>query len=242
MDIHTRVEGFLWTACQPLPLKNPWLLASTTIIIADQGRAINSSIGQKDNGFQSPLQVWPDKKYALNNVTSIDISLYFWNNTNAIMNRSFYAPLFSFFAHQTSPNPCLMRPLGTDHSQYAYTTLIDAILHMDRIDKYTSLANGFCIQPRQQKWECRYLDDFIHNELYYVPCMGTTITLMLGSKTIHPGQKAFTIHYLDPSQILDAEHCHSRHSWFVRYGLSSVVKDNTTLSLIPRIHNTHSQS
>ena len=192
--------------------------------IADQGSAIYSQTGRKDYMLHNSLQVRPDENYALNNLTSIDISLYFWNNTNTIMNRSFHVPYFSFVGQEISPNFMFNTyTWDSDRSQYAFTTVIDTILHMDRIDKYTSLHNGFCIKPHQQEWECGYLDRSIKQGL----CRGTTVTL--GSTVIYPGQKAFTIHYLDPNQILYAGYCRNNYL-FHPHRYSSVIKDNSTLT------------
>ena len=195
--------------------------------IADQGSAIFSPIQHNiyDIMHQSPLQVRPDKKYSLSNVTLIDISIYFWNNSNAIMDRSFYAPHFCFLGNQTSPNLLFnKRTWDSDRSQHAYTTLIDIILHMDRIDKYTSLWNGFCIQPHQQIWECGYIDHSIDQD----PCRNTTDAL--GSTAIYPGQKAFSVHYLEANQILNVAYCDSSGVMETGYEYSPVAKDNSTLS------------
>ena len=206
--------------------------------IADQGSAIYSPKEQNDydimhylpieqTDYQSPLQVRPaaDKKYSINNVTSINISLHFWNNSNAIMDRSFYAPHFSFLGNQTSPNLLFDQiTWDSDRSQHAYTTLIDTILHMDRIDKYSSLWNGFCIQPHQQEWECEYIDRLIDQ----LPCLNMTDTL--GSIVVYPGQKAFSVHYLDANQLLDAMYCDPSGYISGLHSFSPAAKDNSTLS------------
>ena len=215
--------GIFMDSLSSLVFEEP-LVAGFYNNIADQGSAIYAPVERNDYVFQSPFQVRPNKKYSLSNVTSINISLFFWNNTNAIMHRSFYAPDFSFLGFQTSPN--LLFTSGDwdyNRSQFAFTTLLDTILHMDRIDKYTSLSNGLCIQPHQQKWKCGYLDRQNHQD----PCRGKIIPL--GSTVIYPGQKAFTIHHLDANQMLEAGYCDS-HSSFIPYRYSSVIKDNSTLS------------
>ena len=146
--------------------------------------------------------------------------------SNAIMDRSFYAPLFSYLGKQTSPNLLFWSyTWDSGHSQFAYTTLIDTILHMDRIDKYTSLDNGFCIQPHQQKWVCGYLDCLLHQPQQQ--CIAEEKPVTFGSTVIYPGQKAFSVHYLDLNQKLYAGYCNhsSFDSWY-----TSVVKDNSTLT------------
>ena len=145
---------------------------------ADQGSAIYSLIEQNGQKGESNIQVWPDKKYSINNVTSINISLHFNDNPDGMMYRSFYAPLFSFFAHQTSPNLLFNETTwDSDRSQYAYTTLIDTILHMDRMDKYTSLANGLCIYVHND-WECKYLDETIYHYFSHETCLSTVISIL----------------------------------------------------------------
>ena len=225
--------GIFVDGLSTLAFKEP-LVAGFYNNIADQGSAIYSPKEQNDYkimrylpikqyGYQSPLQVRPDKKYSLDNVTSINISLYFWNNSNAFMHRSIHAPHFSFLGHQRSPNLLFDKDTwDSDRSQYAYTTLIDAILHMDRIDKYTSLWNGFCIQPHQQEWECGYIDRLIDQ----LPCLNTADAL--GSTVIYPGQKAFSVHYLDANQRLHAVVC--TRDLFHFYTYSPVANDDSTLS------------
>ena len=194
--------------------------------IADQGSAIYSPVEHNNQDVESKIQVRPYEKYSLNNVTSINISLHFSNNTDGIIYRSFYAPHFSCFGHQTSPNFSFSKySWDANRSQYAYTTLIDTILHMNKIDKYTSLSNGFCIQPRHQEWECKYLDQMIKNY------KGQCETPSYGSAVIYPGQIAFNVHYLDPNQLLSTGFCHGILEYlFKPYRYSSVKRNNSTLS------------
>ena len=185
--------------------------------IADQGSVICSEI----TVLYQTIQIWPSQKYSLSNVTSINISLYFSNNTNGVIHRSFYAPHFCYIKDQTSPNLLFNKSTwDSSHSQYAYTTLIDAMLHMDKIDKYTSLWNGVCIQPHDQEWKCGYDDPYYHQKLGNV-CMGHAL---LGSTTIYPGQIAFHIHDLHQCQVT---YCLSNFSIEVN---SSVVREKSLLT------------
>ena len=167
---------------------------------ADQGSAIYSPIGQNNQKWESNIQIRPDTKYSLSNVTSIKVSLHFSDNLNGMINRSFYAPLFSFFGNQTSPNLLFNATTwDSDRSQYAYTTLIDTILHMDRMDKYTSLANGLCVLVHRD-WECYYLD------LTYKHASPTCQSTILLPRTVYPGQMAFSVNFVI-NQLYDAIQC-----------------------------------
>ena len=188
--------------------------------IADHGSAIYSSGENFKVTICNSIIVWPNKVYSLSNVTSINISLYFRNNTQ----RSLYAPTFSYhydICSKTSYSLLFNKSTWDwDHSQYAYTTLFDNILHMDKIDKYTSLWNGVCIQPRHQEWKCGYNDPYEHQKLYNV----CTEHALLGSTTIYPGQKAFHVHDLHQCQVT---YCLSNFSVEVN---SSVVRNKSLLT------------
>ena len=197
--------------------------------IADQGSAIYAKPNNNTKRV-SPIQVWPANEYSLSNITLIDISVHFSNNSDGKINRSFYAPLFSLFGYQLSPN--LLFDNNTwdpEHSQYVYTTLIDSILHMDDIDKYTSLSNGFCIQPHQQDWKCDYFDRIFHWGGWLPTLCSASL---LGSRIIYPGQTAFSIHYLDINQRLDNGYCYKSFIFdsFEPYKYSSVIRDDSTLT------------
>ena len=190
--------------------------------IADHGSAIYSP-QENDEAF-STITIWPNKVYSLNSMTSIKISLYFGNNTNGAVNRSFYAPKFCYlFLLQSSR--MWVNKLQFDKStwdwdrfQYAYTTLIDSMLHMDRVDKYTSLWNGVCIQPHHQEWKCDYIDFYFDN---HDVCRNDSL---LGFTTLYPGQVAFHIHDLHQCQVT---YCLSNFSIEVN---SSVVRNKSLLT------------
>ena len=168
--------------------------------IADQGSAIYSSIKEEHGN----IQIRPEKKISLSNVTSINISLYFSNNTNGVVHNSFYAPFFSHYGNQTSPNLLFNATTwDSDRSQFAYTTLIDTTLHMDRMDKYTSLANGLCIRVPGKNWECNYLDREPSSE----SCPAETLL----STTVYPGQMAYSVLYPD-NRHYEGGYCHNQNN------------------------------
>ena len=109
----------------------------------------------------SPIQISPIENYSVENITDINIKLYFSNNTFGSAGYSLHAPLFSFFGNQISPNFLnIDSELWDDkHSQYFYTTLIDTIIQeMDMFDKHSSLSNGVCFRPNREDWNCTYID------------------------------------------------------------------------------------
>ena len=105
----------------------------------------------------SSIQISPIENYSVENITDINIKLYFSNNTFGSAGYSLYAPLFSFLGQ---PNFRFNWWLWDNkHSQYVYTTLIDTIIQeMDMFDKHSSLSNGVCFQPNRREWNCTYID------------------------------------------------------------------------------------
>ena len=226
MDGHAyQGGGISMDLLSTLALEEP-LVAGFYNNIADQGSAIYSSNDQYRYTGMSAIQIRPDKKYSLANVTSINISVYFNNNFESVIYRSFYGPHFRSIRKQISPNLLFNRTTwDSDRSQYAYTTLIDTILHMDRIDKYTSMFNGFCIQPHQQKWECGYLDNISlpdHRRLCEAPLFGSTV--------IYPAQTAFYVHFSHPNYLLVAVYCYNGHSLPPKYNVMCSSDNTSTLS------------
>ena len=69
--------------------------------IADQGSVICSEI----TVLYQTIQIWPSQNYSLSNVTSINISLYFSNNTNGVIHRSFYALHFCYIKRPDITKP-----------------------------------------------------------------------------------------------------------------------------------------
>ena len=110
--------------------------------------------------YTSPIQISPIENYSVENITDINIKLYFSNNTFGLAGYSLHAPLFSFIGNQISPNFLFGRLLWDDkHSQFVYTTLINTIIQeMDMFDKHSSLSNGFCFRPNREDWKCTYID------------------------------------------------------------------------------------
>ena len=145
-------------------LKEP-LSANFSNNNALDGSAIFSSSNICYNTYYiSPIQISPIENYSVENITDINIKLYFSNNTFGSAGYSLHAPLFSFYGHQISPNIPIDWLLWNDkHSQYVYTTLIDTIIQgMDMFDKHSSLTNGVCFQPNRREWNCTYIDYSMH--------------------------------------------------------------------------------
>lgn len=159
----------------------------------------------------SAVQIWPNKKYSFHNVTSIRISVHFEGNGNGHIPRSFYAPHLSFFGKQTSPNFSFNADTwDRNRSQYAYTTLIDTIFHMEERDKYTSLSNGLCVQFNEQQWKCRYIDLSVVNSSFHM--QPQCENQMLYSQPIFPGQQAFSILNDDDNQFYDIGYCYPNYT------------------------------
>ena len=156
--------GIRMDTTSTLFLKEP-LSANFSNNNAVQGSAIYAPFSSADK--TSPIQISPMRNYSVENITDINIKLYFSNNTFDSAGNSLYAPLFSFFGRQTSPNFLFDRKSWDDkHSQYVYTTLIDTIIQgMDMFDKHSSLSNGVCFQPNRREWNCTYIDYSIY---YYM--------------------------------------------------------------------------
>ena len=129
---------------------------------AIQGSAIYAPVSNADN--TSPIQISPIENYSVENVTDINIKLYFSNNTYGSAGYSLHAPLFSFFGRQTSPKFLFDRKSWDDkHSQYVYTTLINTTIQgTDMFDKYSSLSNGVCFRPNREDWKCTYIDYYFN--------------------------------------------------------------------------------
>ena len=139
-------------------LKEP-LSANFSSNNAIDGSAIYAPVNNAD--FTSPIQISPIENYSVENITDINIKLYFSNNTFGSAGYSLHAPLFSCFGNQISPNFLNFDSESWDeeNSQYFYTTLIDTIIQeIDMFDKHSSLSNGFCFRPNREDWKCTYID------------------------------------------------------------------------------------
>ena len=160
--------------------------------------------------MESGIQIWPSKAYSLDNITDIDIHLHFSNNTyNGNTQRSLYAPYFSLFGQQTSPN-LLFSKNDWLSDCLAYTTLIEStITYMHDLDKYSSLDNGVCIQEYDRPpWKCMYIDSTFAPRIFPTPASGVLVVI-----DAYPGQKALSILNMD-------DNVYSVHS----------VKDDSTLN------------
>ena len=74
---------------------------------------------------------------------------------------------------------------------------------MDRMDKYTSLANGLCIRVPGKNWECNYLDREPSSE----SCPAETLL----STTVYPGQMAYSVLYPD-NRHYEGGYCHNQNN------------------------------
>ena len=121
-----------------LYLQEP-LLAEFHNNTADLGSAIYAPI---HTTRVSAIQIVPTRPYSLANVKSINITLQFDGNIENGKPKSFYAPHFSLFGEQTSSNLLFSKTTWDNRRKlYAYTVLIDAVLHMkEKADKYMSLS------------------------------------------------------------------------------------------------------
>lgn len=104
--------------------------------------------------------------YSPNNVSDINIALYFYNSST-LGNTQVHAPLF-FLGGWQPLLPFSNATWDNVHFQYAYTTLIDSIFkRIDDYDKYTSLSNGICMQFHgEPPWRCKYIDHTFYNKLH----------------------------------------------------------------------------
>ena len=144
-------------------LKEP-LRAQFTNDTAYQGSAIYAAPNHLELlQTRSLIQILPNQVYSWHNISNINIALHFENNLDKSLNRivSMHAPHLSFLYDQTSL--FYHKSWDEPHSQYAYTTLFDAMFKADDIDKYTSLSNGICMQVRKEPWNCTYIDLYYHN-------------------------------------------------------------------------------
>ena len=158
----------------------------------------------------SPIQVLPNQVYSLHNISNIDIGLNFENNLDESLNTivSIYAPQLNFLYDQISPNfPFDSEFWDEPHSQYAYTTLLDAIFkEADDTDKYTSLSNGICTQVRREPWNCTYIDS------YYQILHRETIMQYLLQIHTYPGEPIFSVLHTG-NQDFSIRGCDSSYSY-----------------------------
>ena len=129
---------------------------------------------------ENPIQILPNQKYSLHNITKIKIALHFKNNTDHFNNpNSLYAPslLRASLSHNFSFNK------SYNHWKNTYNTLYDVILrNMSELDKFTSLPNGLCWQLNGMKWNCTYVYHYYNNSMHYAAHLHT-----------YPGEKAISI-------------------------------------------------
>ena len=135
-----------------------------------------------------PIQILPNQKYSLHNITKIKIALHFKNNTDHFDNpNSLYAPSL-LMETSLSHNFLFYQNHTNFHNNYA--TLFDAILrNVSELDKFTSLPNGLCWRlSNGVKWICSYTEQHKYNIRnnnryeHYAEHFHT-----------HPGEKAISI-------------------------------------------------
>ena len=187
---------------------------------ATQGSAIYAPL----NKLFSAIQIVPEKIYSLDNITEMKVALYFENNTNNFnLPNSLYAPSLNIFSDQITLN-FLFNSLDwdIDHLQYASTTLYDTILReMNEFDKFTSLPNGFCMQLHGKQWDCKYMDLFIHGNIYYVSAFHT-----------YPGETAISIMYTRSEAFSVRQVSCSNPGLIINNLDSTLHSSNSTLSVI----------
>ena len=217
---------------------------------ADRGSAIFAPY-EHGSGKSSPIQIVSSKMYSLNNILSIQVFLYFSNNTNGQYERSIYAPGFGIFGKQNSPNFTFAPPSSSsipyepatwdfNRNQYAYSTLVDAILYMEKVDKFTSLSNGLClhtpgINDSKYQWECRYIDAARENTRLSMYPQCHDVPYMLNA---YPGETVFGARSID-NQVYTVGVCqqdgpdHNYHSY---KHWSSLLGENSILTFTLNLH------
>ena len=185
---------------------------------AYQASALYAPISKKNPN--STIQILPRSTYTLLNIEDIEIALHFKNNTDYTgVPNSLYVPSLNFNFLQVSPN-LQFQSLDWDsiHTQFAYTTLFDVVLkEIDEFDKYTSLANGMCIQLHGQQWNCKYTDSVISHREDYVSTFHT-----------FPGETAISILYTNNEifSVQQVSSCSGDKLMFVR-DLDSLLRTNS---------------
>ena len=205
---------------------------------ADQESAIFAPIhdyGGDANRTLSVIQVLPIKPYSLINVTKIGIKLHFHNNQDGGVLRSLYAPHFSFFGIQASKNILFnSNTWNSKQSEYAYTTLIDTILDpVDRIDKFSSLANGICIYSSYfSEPDCQYIDSVYRNSTMQEWCHSKTLFYV----STYPGTRAFSILNIPSNKYLyETGYCQlfgNRNDRYLIYHLWKTQISNADMSFV----------
>ena len=194
---------------------------------AYQGSAIYAAIRTKDLQLlqtSSPIQVLPNQVYSLHNISNISIALHFENNLDETLNRivSMHAPQLNFLYNQTF---LFYRKFWDEpHSQYAYTTLFDAMFKADDTDKYTSLSNGICTQVRKEPWNCTYIDLYYHKLLESLNV--TDVLQYLLQIHTYPGEEVFSVLHTG-NQDFSIESCETH--LIVKSEYYSLTRSTSTL-------------
>ena len=174
---------------------------------------------------ESSIQILPQRVYSLDNITKMEIALYFTNNTNYLnAPNSLFAP--SLFFTRLSPSPKFLIGFGDwdrnplhSHIQFAYSTVFDTILkEMNEFDKFTSLPNGICWQLHGQKWQCTYTDYLLLSVVPYAANFHT-----------YPREKAITISYSYDHVFSVRQVSCSNSDLRIGYLDTSLHKNNSTI-------------
>ena len=174
----------------------------------------------------SRMYIQPNRIYSLNNITEMEIALYFRNNTN------YFNTPNSLYIHESltlllkSPK-FLFRPLYRDykHNRYAYNTVFDVILkEMEEFDKFMSLPNGICWQLHGKDWHCTYIDNF------------QCVYHYLAEFSTYPGEKAISISYSYDDKFLVHQVTCSDNNQFIKDSVNLLQKheSNSTVSAVFR--------
>ena len=155
---YTKGGGISLDGSSTLFLKEP-LEAKFYNNRAIQGSAILYAPGK------NPIQILPNQKYSLHNITKIKIALHLKNNTDHFNNpNSLHVP--SLLSASLSHNFLFKEVYKNDTNFHnIYTTLFDVILrNVSELDKFTSLPNGLCWRLNHgMKWICSYTEQHTYN-------------------------------------------------------------------------------
>ena len=158
---------------------------------AQHGSAIYAPVHIETSGFStdkttSAIQILPNKVYSLDNVTDINVTLHFVPMSSS--ENSLYAPDFNFFGKQVFSKFLFHDDTwDSGNSQYAYTSLIDAVIDASDADKYTSLSNGVCFGIKGEDLDCFYSDNLYRSTVYI--CEG----FEGATASVYPGQSAVSL-------------------------------------------------
>ena len=163
----------------------------------------------------SRMYIQPNRLYSLKNITKIEITLYFRNNTNYFDTpNSLYVPESLALLLES---PKFLTPAwDSKNNQYTYSTVFDVILKgMDEFEKFTSLPNGICWQLHGKKWNCTYIDSYINSFTHFA------------SLYTYPGENAISIsRSYDAVIAIAQESCSKIYSSGVKVSLTNIIREH----------------